>query len=166
MKAILILLLTTVINQSSFSVDYAGDLIWEHIYQTDMTSSELHKSLHLSSCFTNIEKIDDTFYLAKIPGCKVDYEKYGFKRMKLPLWVCNTDIGQSVAIIQYKEGRYKVTIKNINLSTKTTLGYGKMRDNALTNRRTISISAKEYLDKIYSPIFESLCELEKFSDNW
>lgn len=166
MKTILMFLLAMTLNPTDFFVDQHGDLVWEHIYETDMTSAELHKSLYISSCFTDIERVDDTFYLAKISGCKVDYEKYGFKRMQIPICISNNNIGLATAIIQYKEGKYKVTIKHINLASITSMSYGKLRDYAVINRRQLDPDFKQYLDNLYHPIFENLCKLEKVSDNW
>ena len=152
-------------TQKNFSIDYAGELMWEHIYETDMTSTELHKSLYISPRLTDIVKVDESLYIAKLVRSKVEYEKLGFRRMQVPLYICNNDIGSAVVVIQYKEGRYKVTIKNIRLATNTSLDYGTLSANAITDG-TFNESFMEFGEHIYHYMFLTWMQFEKISDNW
>lgn len=165
MKTILMLILALNFTQKNFSVDYAGELMWQHIYKTDMTSSELHKSLYLSPRLTDIIKVDDTFYIATLKKTKVEYEKLGFKRMQLPIYISNNDIGSATVVIQYKEGKYKVTIKDIKLQSNTSYDYGSLSKLAVTDGQ-LNETFMEYGEHIYHYMFLTWLELEKVSDNW
>lgn len=162
----LLLLNSLCLAGKSFTFDNSGAMIWQKVYETNMTSDELYKALHMCSHLQSIEKVDSTFYVAKMKRSKIDYEALGYKRMQLPLYLSNTDIGSATVIIQYKEGKYKITLRHIYLSTLTSLEYGYLEEFAVEGEGRFASHFKEAAGYIYHHYFSKWFELEKISDEW
>ena len=159
-------LLTFNANGQNFNFDNGKNLIWQCIYETEMTSSELHKALHTCANLHNVRQVDSTFYVAELNRCKVEYEELGYKRMKLPLYVVNNDIGSADVIIQYKPGKYRVTFKNIDLLSTTNLYYGNLQDMATDENGHLQPFFLEAAIYIYNYNFKKWLELEEVSNDW
>ena len=159
-------LMTVNAYSQNFNFDKYGNLIWQRIYNTDMTSAELHKSLCTSAHLRDIEKIDSTFYIATLKRSKVSYEDLGYKRMQLPLYVVNNDIGSADVIIQYKEGKYRITLKNINLASLTGMNYGTLHDMAIGEDGYFADHFIKDAGNIYHNNFKKWFELESISNDW
>lgn len=149
----------------NFNFDKSGGIIWQCVYKTDMQSSELHKSLHLSPYIHSIEKIDSTFYKARLKRSTIDYKSYGFNRMQLPIYLTNNDVVADV-IIEYKEGKYRVTLKNIDLKTTTSMEYGTLNDIAIGEDGYFADHFINDAGNIYHNNFKKWFELESISNDW
>lgn len=170
MKRLVLLLfamLSTIsIFGQNFTIDKTGGVIWQMEYKTDMTSNELYKSLHISPYLHSIEKIDSSFFIAIMKQSKVEYEHLGYKRMHLPLYLVNNDVGNANVIIQYKEGKYRITLNNIDLISFSNLEYGTLNDMAIAEDGSFTDTFTSSASPIYHSNFAEWFEFEKVSDNW
>ena len=149
----------------NFNFDKTGGIIWQCVYTTDMQSSEFQKSLHLSPCIHTIEKVDSTFYTARLQKSKIDYKSYGFSRMQLPIYLTNNDVVADV-IIEYKPGKYRITLKNIDLKTTTGMEYGTLNDVAIGEDGYFADHFLKDAGNIYHNNFKKWFELESISNDW
>ena len=151
----------------NFNFDKFGKIIWQCTYTTDMTSLDLHKSLCTSSYLEYVEKIDDTFYYARLKRNSVDYEILGHSRMKLPVYISNNDVGNATVIIQYKEGKYRVTLKSIALlPIDPRFGYTLLHDVATGEDGYFTSVFMETTGFIYHENFKKWFDFEKVSNDW
>ena len=164
--SLIFFLMTVNAYSQNFDFDKSGNLIWQCTYNTDMTSSELHKSLCVCSHLRDVEKVDSTFYIATLKRSKVSYEDFGYKRMQLPLYVVNNDIESADVIIQYKEGKYRITLKNINLASLTGMNYGTLHDMAIGEDGYFTDLFMKDARNIYHLNFKRWLELESISNDW
>lgn len=168
MKRLILLILALIPLNSfgqNFNFDKSGGIIWQCIYTTDMTSTDFYKSLHLSPHIYSIEKIDTTFYTARLKRSKIDYKSYGYSRMQLPVYLTNNDVIADV-IIEYKEGKYRITLKNIDLKTTTTMEYGTLNDIAIGEDGYFADHFLNDVGNIYHFNFKKMFELESISNDW
>lgn len=163
--AVVFLATITTATAQNFIFDKNGGIMWQKVYITDMTSAELHKSLYFVGCLTDIRKVDDTFYIAALKRSTVNYEYLGYKRMQLPLYLVNSDV-KGAAMIQYKEGKYKVTVKDVDLIPLANFDYGTLNDMAIAEDGYFTETFTTVAGEIYHQVFSKWFELEKITDEW
>lgn len=169
MKQLLLLLFmlnTSILCGQNYIFDKTGGLVWQNIYDTDMTSDELYKSLHSSPYLHSVEKVDSTFFVAKMRRCQVNYEKLGYKRMQLPLYLTNSDVGNATVIVQYKKDRYRIRLMNIDLIPLVSMDYGTLNDMAIAEDGYFTDTFKATAGHIYHKTFLEWFELEQVSNDW
>ena len=149
----------------NFNFDKSGGIIWQCIYATDMQSLDFYKSLYLSPYIHSIEKIDSTFYTARLQRSKIDYKSYGFSRMQQPIYLTNNDVVADV-IIEYKQGKYRITLKNIDLKSITSMEYGTLNDIAIGTDGYFADHFIKDAGNIYHNNFKKWFELESISNDW
>lgn len=172
MKRIVILLASilasvTMMQAQSFYADNGNKLAWQKIYESDMTSTDIVKSLYMSGNYTNIQIIDDSFIAATLIATNVDYEKMGYKRMNLPIYLSNNLLGPARVIVQIKEGKYLVTVNNIALTGKSSspLEGGYLTDLAIDSKGfTTSFAGPVVI--IYDTTLTELTTFEKVEEDW
>lgn len=94
-------------------------LVWQKIYTTTQNKSTIIKNIKTNGLLKNIEIIDSTTIKARIEGLNADYSGAGFSRGTTPMMLLGETISAPV-IINIKQGRYRVTIKSIMLTTSMT----------------------------------------------
>lgn len=171
MKRILILLASllasyTIMQAQSFYVDNQK-LAWQKIYEVDMTSTDIVKSMYMSGNYTDILIIDDSFVVATLKPTNVNYERMGYKRMNLPLYLSNNLFGPAKVIIQINNGRYLVTVNNMLLTGKTSspLEVGILDDLAI-DKNGFTASFTDQAAEIYDNILQELTTFEKVEEDW
>ena len=105
---------------SNFTIIDGTKLIWQKVYETNLSEQELLNTLINSGNFTDILSVDGktTF---NVNRAKVDYESAGYTRMDIPIYVSGNDLSCFVTV-QVKEGRYRVTVERMSLVAHTTGG--------------------------------------------
>ncbi len=115
---------------------------FEKVYTLDSLSTEEMENTLLSNIpnfqkFSMSSKLDGKI-IGKIEGSRVDVTKYGGKKMKESAFLGYPFYGD--VLIEWKEGRYKVSVYNIYWMTS---GFGRMDGDMLfTNRQKTELSTK------------------------
>ena len=172
MKRILILLLAIMpiaASAQGFQIE-DGKIIWQKIYATDMTISDIHKSMVISDAYYDITILSDCI-VAKIKPFKYIPEDYGFRWGNSSVLLLNGAIGPILLRIDIKEGRYRVTASNILVTDITPGGLDAMgtttrlEDVALTDG-----TPNKFMTSQLAPIFDHFLNLMtafyKADDDW
>ena len=116
MKAILLIIYSTFLI--SFSVSETSNfeieekkVIWQKVYASELTKEELIKKITSSGNFNDIKKSGESL-TATINELSLDYQCYGSSEMSTPIYIARSYV-KAFVLIEFKEKRYRVTIKNI-----------------------------------------------------
>ncbi len=126
MKLLILFLLSswTILTAQTNFIIVDSDLIWQKVYETDLKPEQIQKQLKQMGGF-NIESVNDNELHLNILRTKIDYTGAGYKKWGLPAYLAMNDY-IAFAMIQFKEGKYRVTVKKIKLIQKenhsTTIG--------------------------------------------
>ena len=133
-----------------------GNLIWQKIYYTSRTQSDIITSLRTSGKVANID-ITDEVIVCNIPSTKFDYEAAGFKRGSTPMYLLGNDFTAFVRI-QIKEDRYRVTVSDILLTTSIETPISKIGETTEIEFYAVKneLLTKEYVEKINKEKFDEL----------
>ncbi len=101
-----------------------GKLIWQKVYETELTNEQIIGEIKKSGNFKNIEISEDGVF-AEFKNLSFDFKGFGSSEMSTPIYVARNSANAFVQI-EFKENRYRVTIKNIQLTQKY--------DDALSNQ--------------------------------
>lgn len=145
-------------------------IIWQKIYEADMSISDIAWILQCSSEYDDIT-IDvehNTISCVRKPAA-LPYAKYGYKGMDLQIYSAG-DCTYN-AIIQVKEGKYRVTAFNIRFINKNTKVYDNLDTYAIGKDMAFSKSflssvTPDLLDRSFSDCFDLLYILPFLNDEW
>ena len=99
---------------SRFSTDGAA-VTWQHVYQTPLDSAAVVDGLLGSGLFDNVIITKDGFTCRIIPH-EVDYRGAGMKRGLVSMYLLGGEM-EGRAVVQVREGRYRVTVDGIVFTT-------------------------------------------------
>ena len=99
---------------SRFSTDGAS-VTWQQIYQTPLDSAAVVDGLLGSGKFDNVILTKDGFTCRIIPH-EVDYRGAGMKRGLVSMYLLGGEM-EGRAVVQIREGRYRVTVDGIVFTT-------------------------------------------------
>jgi len=91
-----------------------GKLVWQKIYETELTKKQLTQNIKNSGNFKNLES-NESGIIAEITNLTLDYKGYGSSEMSTPMYIARNSLN-SIVQIEFKENKYRVTIKNIKLT--------------------------------------------------
>ncbi len=121
MKSILFFLCSTFLvgfnlsETDNFEIEN-GQVIWQKVYDTDLTKEQLIGQIKSSGKFKNISENGESLS-AEIDQLSMDFKGYGVSEMSTPMYVSRSYV-QAFALIEFKEERYRVTLKNIKFVKK------------------------------------------------
>jgi hypothetical protein len=149
-----------------------GKLLWQKVDETELTKKQLTQKIKSSGDFKNLE-LNENGIIADITNLTLDYKGYGSSEMSTPIYIARNNVNSFIQI-QFKEGKYRVTIKNIKLtqSYDTDLSsQGEMTNLdvfALKKRNTeFKSSFLKKPSKIINFTFEKITEFKiKENDKW
>lgn len=90
-----------------------GSVIWQHEFTTQQSMNELFNSFIENRIVTDYEIIENRFS-GVLPQVAANYALAGFKKSKTPNFILAYDCTANV-LIQYKPGKYRVTLHRIRL---------------------------------------------------
>lgn len=102
-------------DDSRFSTDGAS-ITWQNVFQTQLDSADVVDALLGSGRFDNVILTKDGFTCRIIPH-EVDYRGAGMKRGLTAMYLLGGEM-EGRAVVQIREGRYRVTVDGI-VFTKT-----------------------------------------------
>ena len=100
-----------------------NNIIWQETYKTDLSFNDFAEAIELSEYFDNV-KIKNDYLICKLKPYKLDFRKYGYKWGQTATFISNSYISGNVKF-DYKEGNYRVSIKNINFNSEGDFFYSK-----------------------------------------
>ena len=117
-----LLLLLVLISKSVFGQETSNfkienrDLVWQFIFETDLSQEELKQELSTKGIWESFEKVGDDL-IGICSGMDADFKGAGYSEMSVPMYVARMSMDFH-SLIQLKDGRYRVTITNIKLVQK------------------------------------------------
>ena len=102
-------------DESRFSTDGAS-VMWQNVYQTQLDSAAVVDGLIASGHFDGIILTRDGFTCRIIPH-EVDYRGAGMKRGLTSMYLLDGEL-EGRAIVQIREGRYRVTVDEMVFTGK------------------------------------------------
>lgn len=101
-------------DDSRFSTDGAS-ITWQNVFQTQLDSAGVVDTLLGSGRFDNVILTKDGFTCRIIPH-EVDYRGAGMKRGIVAMYLLGGEM-EGRAIVQIRDGRYRVTVDGIVFTT-------------------------------------------------
>ncbi|MDO5978080.1 hypothetical protein [Flavivirga spongiicola] len=129
MKSLFLLLCSTFIfgfttSKSDHFKIKNGQVIWQKVYDTDLTKKQLIEVMRTSSYFEDIIIVNEKKLTAKINQLSPDYKTYGSSYLSAPDMVSLNHV-KAFTVIEFKEKQYRVTLKSIKLIEKRRDSLGK-----------------------------------------
>ncbi|ADV50586.1 hypothetical protein Celal_3320 [Cellulophaga algicola DSM 14237] len=149
-----------------------GKLIWQKVYETELTKEQLTDKIKNSGNFKNVE-LNESGIIAEITNLTLDFKGYGSSEMSTPMYIARNSVNSFVQI-EFKESKYRVSIKHIKLTQNyddALSSQGEMTDLevfALKKRNTeFKSSFLKKPSKIINFTFENITEFKvKEKDKW
>ncbi|PZX52466.1 hypothetical protein LV84_03472 [Algoriphagus ratkowskyi] len=92
----------------------SGKLEWVNVYESTITLNEVLDILKENGKISNIEEGEDRI-IASISKVEADYKGFGKSEMSTPIYIARNWI-EAKLIIEFKEDKYRATLKDIFLS--------------------------------------------------
>jgi hypothetical protein len=102
--------------QSNFFIEQ-NELIWQKVYDIKSSPEEFKNHLLKNLEFSDIEVSNDQI-IATINNLKIDYKGYGKSAFSTSAYIPQSDF-HALTIIEFKDDRYRVTVKDISTSWST-----------------------------------------------
>jgi hypothetical protein len=141
-------------------------IVWRKVYDTKLSFEELISTLKESGNFKDIETSESKIIGQTIP-ITPDYKGAGYSRGFTPMMVLSSNYS-AFCLIEFKENRFRVTLKNIRLITTISTAFGKSGDSdpidiyALKNdKKRFKESFFKDASKIYNYSFNKLFEVKE-----
>lgn len=93
-----------------------GLVLWQKVYETDLTKEQLIKQIKSSGQFENISENEESLS-AEINQLSMDFKGYGISKISTPMYVSQSYV-KAFVLIEFKDERYRVTLKNIKFAQK------------------------------------------------
>ena len=116
MKLLLLILFSSLTINISFSQSENfelddGQVIWRKVINSDLTKTQLLTNISQSGHFINVLEVGENV-TAQVDQLIIDYEGNGWSYLSTPIEIIQSYI-KCFVIIEFKEDRYRVTLKNI-----------------------------------------------------
>ncbi len=163
----------TIKGKDGFEIE-DGQVIWRKIYNTDLTFEKLVASLKETGKFEDTETTENKF-TGSTKKLDADFKGAGYSTMTTPMNVSGSNF-QAFCLVEFKDSRYRVTVKNINLIWKNTTAFTtagqsfSFDENAIKNdKKRFRDSFNDKMSKIYDYSFNKLFEVkqeQKKNQDW
>ncbi len=91
-----------------------GQVIWQKIYDTNLTKKQLVEAIKTSGYFEDVTIVNEKKMTAKINQLSPDHKAYGLSHLSTPSLISDNNI-KAFVIIEFKDKQYRVTLKSIKL---------------------------------------------------
>ena len=148
----------------SFKIE-SRNLIWQHVFETSLSPDDVVQRLKTKGIWEAVEFVGDDL-TGNSRKQAADFRSLGYNEMNIPIYVGRMDI-TFFALVQFQEGKYRVTVSNISLIQRYDDGISKMGEVTSLDRFAIKKSGvfkSAFLGKpaeIYNKTFLSIFELEE-----
>jgi len=100
-----------------------GEVIWRKVFQTVLTFEQLTEKVRDSGLFEKTE-LGDNKLTGVLRNIDADFKGAGFSEMGTPIYIARSHFS-AFAVIEFKDGKYRVTLKRIVLTQKYDDGVSK-----------------------------------------
>jgi hypothetical protein len=150
-----------------------NQIIWQKIFETEMDFNELALKIKESGILVKPE-IEENKILGQTKPIDADYKGAGYGEMSTPIYVARSFF-DGFAVIDFKDGKYRVTLKNIMLTQqyddglskegeKTTLEAYSLKRDRNEMKAAFTKSPGIILDYTFSKVFTF--RSSEINDNW
>lgn len=101
---------------NNFFIDKRG-ILWQRVFETSLTFKEITQQLKNTGVLRNIEVSDHTL-LGDIKPMFANSQGAGFTGIETPSYMSEYLL-EGFLLLEYKEGRYRVTVKNLRVIKKS-----------------------------------------------
>lgn len=162
MKVIIFLILANTMAFAQIEADN-GQVVWRTVKEYEGNSESLLKQLKFSGKFSNLELLENTI-IGKFTNAPINFQ--GSASMYL---MASNMMGSF--IIQFKEGRYRITVKNLQLKSQTSVGVFDEGSIEAIEKYAINANGefrKRFKSRDLSILEDNLSKLFEFSqkDDW
>lgn len=107
-------------TDTTFVVTENKELVWKKVYTSDFTFNELLANIKSTGLFYNVDTLGNSIFgEIKKTAFDINETKVGFWESDLPMYMIWSDF-KATFVINYKPGKYQVTVKNITCIGKPT----------------------------------------------
>lgn len=106
----------------NFSIDN-GKIIWQKVFDTDLNSEQITILAQESGIMRDIN-VSENRVSGQIELMEPDYRGAGYGEMSTPIFISRSFV-ECFALIELRDGRYRVTLRNIALAQKYNDGVSK-----------------------------------------
>jgi hypothetical protein len=90
------------------------EVIWQQVFETKLSFNELKYQIKNNAIFDKLE-IDSSKLFGELKQLNADYKGAGFSEGLTPIYITRSHIN-AFATIEFKEGKYRVTVRKIVLT--------------------------------------------------
>lgn len=94
----------------------SNQTIWQKVYTTELSFKELADNIKHSGFFSNLNIIESSI-AGNFKTIDADFKRTGFSEMNTPVYISRSFF-EGFIVIDFKDGKYRVTLKNILLTQK------------------------------------------------
>lgn len=143
-------------EDSRFSTD-GKSVTWQNVYQTQLDSAGVVNGLLSSGHFDGVIPTKDGFTCRVIPH-EADYRGAGLKRGLVVMYISTSEL-EGRAVVQIREGRYRVTVDEIVFTTNITGGGGVFQQGERTALERYALNSggdfrRAFWNKGASPVLD------------
>lgn len=102
-------------NVNNFQADNS-EIVWQRVFETSLTFEELTEKVKDSGLLDKIE-ISNNKVSGDLKAIDADFKGAGFTEMGTPMYIARSHI-TGYTILEFKDGKYRVTLKKIELTQK------------------------------------------------
>lgn len=133
------------------------DAVWQKVYDSDVETIHDLEGMFFEHGFTGCQILNDSTLVCRyICRGGIPYQRYGYNRMKLPIFISNVIYLEARVVAQLKKGRYRITFDNIytrgrndGIASGYTYFLVDESTGELVDDRNLCI-ALEVMDKLFS----------------
>ncbi|MGB5982611.1 MAG: hypothetical protein WBG46_10760 [Nonlabens sp.] len=117
-----------------------GRLYWQKVYNSDLSIDEVEQLMIESGHYKNVIIINNSI-TAELVDFSINHKGYGSSDFSTPSYILGSSF-QAFALFEFKNGRYRATIKNIRLiqnynTSSSDMGeVSQLEDHALKKKNT------------------------------
>ena len=90
------------------------EAVWQKVYDSDVETIHDLARPFFEHGFSGCKIVDDSTLVCRyICRGGIPYQRYGYNRMKLPIFISNVIYLEARVVAQLKKGRYRITFDNI-----------------------------------------------------
>lgn len=147
------------------------EIMWQGVYETQLNQKDILKSMYTSNNFSNIFIVDSTMITGTLKPIEFNIEDYDLRPMKVPMYISQNELGPAFFVLEIKEGKYRVTIQDIRLTSKvhTQLSpYGSVSqlNSVALSEGNLTSSFLEHADALYHQLFVKVFTMIRWDEEW
>jgi hypothetical protein len=148
-----------------------NEVLWQGLYETQLNQKDILKSMYTSNNFSNIFVVDSTMITGLLKPIKFNIEDYGLRYMKTPMFLSQNMLGPAFFVIEIKEGKYRVTVRDIRLTAHVNTQltpYGSVShiESIALSEGNFTSSFLDYADTLYHQLLVKAFIMVKWNEEW